>query len=522
MARKIALLDTTLRDGSQSEGVSFSTEDKLDIADRLDRFGIDYIEGGWPGSNPKDAAFFAAASQRAWTSTLVAFGSTRRAGVRAEDDANLNALASSGARCASIFGKTWDRHVRNALKVPLEENLAMIRDSVAFLKSRGMEVIYDAEHFFDGRRDNPEYAMLTLEAAAQGGADWLTLCDHNGGTLPDAVAQATSDVVERFGVPVGMHAHNDSELAVANSLAAVRSGAAMVQGTINGLGERCGNANLCSIMPALSMKMGLELSARDMSQLTALSAFVGETANTAVDPRAPYVGASAFAHKGGVHASAVLRDGGSYEHIDPSAVGNGRRLLVSELAGTAAVLARMSALGIEADKESGAKVLSRLKELESQGYQFEGADASFELLVRRTREGLRPPFRLDGFRVFVDVSGETVSSEASVKVADLSGMEEHTAADGNGPVNALDRALRKALERFWPELRDVRLADYKVRVIDSKDATGAKVRVLVRSTDGHDSWTTIGVSANVIEASLAALLDSMEYKLMRSGRRSPG
>jgi len=521
LASKVALYDTTLRDGTQSEGVSFSTEDKLDIAKRLDQFGVDYIEGGWPGSNPKDVAFFEAASRlRFERAKLVAFGSTRKAGISAEDDPNLRSLVGSKAPAVAIFGKSWDRHVRNALKIPLPENLERSADSVSFLKRSGVEVVYDAEHFFDGYKAVPDYALSTLEAAAQAGADWLVLCDTNGGTLPGDVRAAVDVVAKRFDLPLGIHAHNDADLAVANSLAAVEGGATMVQGTINGIGERCGNANLCSIMPTLALKMGREISVPDLTALTSLSNFISETANVVIDPKLPYVGRSAFAHKAGVHVNALMKDEKTYEHIDPRLVGNQRRVLMSELSGTASIMAKMREFGIDTEKESGRRVLEHLKHMESEGYQFEGADASFELLVRRLNDGIRPPFRLEGFRIFVDVTGNNVSSEASIKVVDSTGMMEHTAANGNGPVNALDRAVRKALERFYPELREVRLADYKVRVIDSKDATGAKVRVLIRSTDGEASWTTVGVSTNVIEASLIALLDSMEYKLMKGPRPS--
>jgi 2-isopropylmalate synthase len=516
LADKVALYDTTLRDGSQTEGVSFSTEDKLDILKRLDHFGMDYIEGGWPGSNPKDAAFFeAASSMRLKHARLTAFGSTRRAGITAAEDVNLRTIVASGAECVAIFGKAWDLHVSNALKISNEENLELVADSVAFLKSNGREVVFDAEHFFDGYAHNAPYAMEVLEAAASAGADWLVLCDTNGGSLPSFVGEAVKAVRQRFDVPIGVHAHNDGELAVANSLAAVAAGATMVQGTVNGLGERTGNANLCSIIPNLSLKMNRSITPPDLGLLTSLSNFVAETANVLADPKLPYVGKSAFAHKGGVHVSAMMRDPRTYEHIDPALVGNQRRMLVSELAGTASIQAKVREFGIDTEKEGGRAILEHLKRLEAEGYQFEGADASFELLVRRLRDDIKPPFHLEGFRIFVDVSGENVSSEASIKVLDSSGMMEHTAANGNGPVNALDRAVRKALERFYPQLREVRLADYKVRVIDGKDATGAKVRVLIRSTDGKETWTTVGVSTNIIEASLAALLDSMEYKLLK-------
>ena len=517
MASKVAIYDTTLRDGSQTEGVSFSTEDKLDILKKLDHFGVDYIEGGWPGSNPKDAAFFEAASKLELEhARLTAFGSTRRAGTTASEDPNLRTILGSGAKCVAIFGKSWDFHVINALKITKEENLELVRDSVSFLKANGREVVFDAEHFFDGYANNPEYAVEVLEAAASAGADWLVLCDTNGGSLPDFITEVFEKVGARFDLPLGIHAHNDGELAVANSLAAVAAGASMVQGTVNGLGERTGNANLCSIIPSLALKMGRPVTPQDLSLLTPLSNFVAETANVIADPKLPYVGRSAFAHKGGVHVSAMMRDPRTYEHIDPSLVGNQRRMLVSELAGTASIQAKIREFGIDTEKEDGQAILEHLKRLEAEGYQFEGADASFELLVRRLRNGIKPPFHLEGFRIFVDVSGKNVSSEASIKVLDSCGTMEHTAANGNGPVNALDRAVRKALERFYPELREVRLADYKVRVIDGKEATGAKVRVLIRSTDGKEAWTTVGVSTNIIEASLAALLDSMEYKLLKS------
>jgi len=517
---KVVLYDTTLRDGSQTEGVSFSTEDKLDVLKRLDHFGIDYIEGGWPGSNPKDAAFFEAASaMKLEHARLTAFGSTRRAGITAKEDANLKMILASGAKCVAIFGKSWDFHVSSALKISNEENLELVADSVSFLKSNGCEVVFDAEHFFDGYANNTSYAMEVLEAATTAGADWLVLCDTNGGSLPTFVTEVVKKVGRKFDVPIGVHAHNDSELAVANSLAAVAAGATMVQGTINGLGERTGNANLCSIIPNLALKMGKKLTPQNLEGLTSLSTFVAETANVLADAKLPYVGRSAFAHKGGIHVSAMMRNPRTYEHIDPSVVGNERRILVSELAGTASIQAKIREFGIDTEKEDGRVILEQLKMLEAEGYQFEGADASFELLVRRLQDGIKPPFHMEGFRIFVDVGRESVSSEASIKVLDSDGSMEHTAADGNGPVNALDRAVRKALERFYPQLKEVRLADYKVRVIDGKDATGAKVRVLIRSTDGTGTWTTVGVSTNIIEASLAALLDSMEYKLLKGSKQ---
>ncbi len=517
MAPKVAIYDTTLRDGSQAEGITFSNEDKIEIMHRLDSFGIDFIEGGWPGSNPKDEAFFEAAKMiKLQNAKLVAFGSTRKAGVKAEDDPNLRSLLNAKTEWICIFGKSWDLHVTDALKISLEQNLELVRDSVQFLRSQGRRVIFDAEHFFDGYKHSHDYAMHVLRVAEEAGAEWLVLCDTNGGTMTRDLERAVSEVIAQSQLPVGIHCHNDSDLAVANSLAAVESGATMVQGTINGFGERTGNANLCSIVPNLALKMGKELNVKDLSGLTPLSRFLNETLNIIGDPKLPYVGRSAFAHKAGIHVSAMLKNEQSYEHIDPSLVGNKRRILVSELSGTASVLAKLKDLGIDAEKESGRSILEKIKVLESEGFQFEGADASFELLVRRLRDGQKPPFKLEGFRIFVDVSGSNISSEASIKVIDSSGRMEHTAANGNGPVNALDIALRKALERFYPEIGQVRLADYKVRVIDGKDATAAAVRVLITSTDGASTWTTVGVSPNIIEASLMALLDSMEYKLLKT------
>jgi 2-isopropylmalate synthase len=511
------IYDTTLRDGAQAEGVSFSNEDKLDILRRLDSFGIDFVEGGWPGSNPKDQMFFERACKEDLAhSRLVAFGSTMRAQSSPEEDENLLSLLASGAGWITIFGKSWDLQVTKAIRTSLEENLRMVEESIRYLRREGRHVIFDAEHFLDGWKASPQYAMSVLQAAVRGGAEFLVLCDTNGGSLPWEVSQAVEEVKSRFDLPLGIHAHNDGELAVANSLAAMKSGAVMVQGTINGLGERCGNANLCSIIPDIMLKMDRELNIKNLGELTSLSSFVAEVANIMADLKLPFVGRSAFAHKGGVHVSAVSRDTRTYEHIDPELVGNRRRILVSELSGTSSILAKLKDLGIDEQKQNGRSILEYLKKLESEGFQFEGADASFELLVRRFKGEHSPHFTIDGFRIFVDVSGDSVNSDASIKVIDPTGRVEHTASDGNGPVNALDRALRKALERFYPVLRDVRLVDYKVRVIDAKDATAAKVRVLIRSTDGHDSWTTVGVSTNIIEASLMALIDGIEYILLRT------
>jgi len=506
-----------LRDGAQTEGVSFSPEDKLDILVRLDAFGIDFVEGGFPASNPKDKAFFKATQRlELQTTKLVSFGSTRKTKVASGSDTNMRALIESGTEYVCIFGKTWDLHAERALGISLEENLRIVEDSVSYLAGKGRRVIFDAEHFFDGWKANHDYAMEALLTAERAGAEFLVLCDTNGGRLPSEIAKAVKEVRKLSKAQVGVHAHNDGELAVANSLAAVEAGASMVQGTINGLGERCGNANLCSIIPALVLKMGKRTGIKDISSLTSTANFVGEVANILPDQRLPYVGRSAFAHKGGVHVSAVLKDPRTYEHIPPESVGNIRRILISELAGTSNILAKAKELGIEEEKDQGKSILEKLKYMESQGYQFEAAEASFELLVRRLRGENFEPFRLEGFRIFVDVSGDAMRSEASVKVVDPNGVVEHTASDGNGPVNALDRALRKALERFYPEIKHIRLIDYKVRVIDAKEATGATVRVLIRSTDGVMTWTTVGVSENIIEASLMALIDSMEFKLLKS------
>jgi len=513
---RVELFDTTLRDGAQTEGVSFSTEDKLDILRRLDAFGIDFVEGGFPASNPKDKAFFKAAQKETLQNAeLVAFGSTMKAGVSVEQDATLRSLLDSGTEYVAIFGKSWDLQVEKALQIPLQENIRIVNDSISHLHSKGKKVIFDAEHFFDGWKQNHDYALDVLKVAEEAGACYLVLCDTNGGSLPSEIMRAVEEVSKLCDVPLGIHAHNDAELAVANSLAAVDAGAVMVQGTINGLGERCGNANLCSIIPALTLKMGRTTNVMDLVGLTALSGFIGEVANIMPDQHSPYVGKSAFAHKGGMHVSAVMKEPRTYEHIEPALVGNSRRVLISELSGTSSIVAKAKELGIDEGMDKGRSILDQLKHLEAQGFQFEAAEASFELLLRRLKGENHQPFKLEGFRIFVDVSGDTMRSEASVKVVDPNGVVEHTASDGNGPVNALDKALRKALERFYPELQHVRLIDYKVRVIDARAATEATVRVLMRSTDGAMTWTTVGVSSNIIEASLMALIDSLEYKLLK-------
>jgi 2-isopropylmalate synthase len=496
--------------------VSFSCRDKVEILKRLDAFGMDFVEGGWPGSNPRDDEFFKEASKlELKSSRLVAFGSTCKHGNIPKDDPNLMALATCGADWCCIFGKTWDFHVTEALKISLKDNIRLIRDSVSFLKRSGKKVIFDAEHFFDGFFRNKEYALETIVAAADAGADWIVLCDTNGGTLPEEIEKAVKEVSEAMKTPLGIHCHNDSDLATSCSLAAVRAGCTMVQGTINGIGERCGNANLCTVAPNLSLKMDMDLGKADIAGITELSRYVGEIANMVPNPGMPYVGSRAFAHKGGIHVSALTKDPRTYEHVEPSSVGNKRRILVSDMAGRASISEKLRELGMD-ESNDDRRIMEIVKDLESRGYQFEGADASFELLVKRLRGELEPKFDIIGFRVYTDDDGSDGSlSEASIKVSDRKGHMEHTAADGNGPVNALDNALRKGIASFYPELDDVRLIDYKVRVLDEGEGTRTGVRVLIRSTDGKEDWTTVGVSVNIIEASLVALKDSVEYALMR-------
>ncbi|MDR0335293.1 MAG: citramalate synthase [Methanomassiliicoccaceae archaeon] len=515
---RVFIYDTTLRDGAQTEGISFSIEDKTEILKKLDSFGIDFVEGGWPSSNPKDHEFFEQAAKLKLSKTkLTAFGSTCKHGTPADKDDGLKALADCCAEYICIFGKAWDFHVGVALNIPLKDNLKMIEDSVRYLKGKSKKVIFDCEHFFDGYKGNRDYAIAVVDAALRGGAEWIVLCDTNGGSLPDEISAITWEVLrDREGMNVGIHCHNDSDLAVACSLAAVGTGARMVQGTINGIGERCGNANLCSIMPDLAIKMDHDIGPVDLTKLTALSAFVGETANMSPHPGLPYVGERAFAHKGGIHVSALAKDPRTYEHISPEKVGNKRKILISDMSGKASISTKLKEFGISGEDKDNKEILKRIKELEAKGYQFEGAEASFELLVKRFRHDFVKPFDVRGFRLYIDEVGENdIVSEASVKVADRHGNIEHTASDGDGPVNALDGALRKALARFYPVLNTIRLTDYKVRVLDEKAATAATVRVLIRSTDGKDSWTTVGVSQNVIEASLLALVDSMEYAIIK-------
>jgi 2-isopropylmalate synthase len=522
---RIALYDTTLRDGTQGAGITLSAADKLRIAERLDEFGVDYIEGGWPGSNPRDLEFFEQARRHSWRHAKVtAFGSTRRAGTPADRDENLRVMLAAGTPAVAVFGKSWDLHVREALRTTLDENLRMIEDSVRFLKHRGVEVVYDAEHYFDGWKATPAYALATLTAAHRGGADVVVLCDTNGGCLPFDIRAGVEAARSVIATPLGIHTHNDGEVGVANAIVAVGAGVVHVQGTINGIGERCGNANLVSLIPNLQLKLGYDcVPAASLRRLGELSRLVSELANMAPNEYQPFVGKNAFAHKGGVHVSAVMAHPPTYEHIPPEAVGNERRVVVSDLSGRANVLYKAEEMGLDLSKDRPEvrEILAELKSLEHAGFQFEGAEASFELLVRRTMGQHHPAFTLKGLRVMVERGphGEA-AAEASIRVA-VDGQEEHTAAEGNGPVHALDRALRKALERFYPEIRGVRLVDYKVRVLNAGAATAAKVRVLIQSTDGVRTWGTVGVSENVVEASWQALVDSLEYVLLgdRAGVR---
>ncbi|MHB1001754.1 MAG: citramalate synthase [Armatimonadota bacterium] len=518
---KIHIYDTTLRDGSQGEGITFSVEDKLKIAQRLDKAGIDYIEGGWPGSNPKDVEFFQNAKTLNLThAKIAAFGSTRRGNIKAEDDSNLRALIESGTPVVTIFGKSWDLHVTDALRLSLDENIEMIYDSVQFLKSHGKEVFYDAEHFFDGYKANPDYAIKTIKAAASAGADSIILCDTNGGTLPSEVVAIMETVKSNVDVPVGIHAHNDSELAVANSITAVQNGALHLQGTMNGFGERCGNANLCSIIPILQLKMGMEcIPADSLSDMVGLSNYIDEIANVVPNERQPFVGRSAFTHKAGVHVDAMMKNPLTYEHIMPESVGNTRRILISELAGASSIVHKAQRFGVDLTKKSPETrtVLGQIVELENKGFSFEGAEASFELLLKKSMGTYRKLFELKSFRVMVEQRGTDPEpiTEATLRVI-VDGDEMLTVAEGDGPVHALDNALRKALEKFYPEeLKHIKLTDYKVRVLNAKDGTAAGVRTIVESTDGTSSWSTVGVSPNIIEASWHALVDSVEYGLLK-------
>lgn len=516
--RSVKIYDTTLRDGAQMEGVSLSVEDKLKILRRLDDFGAHYVECGYPGSNPKDEELFRRLKDVGLRHAVpVAFGSTRKAMIGVDKDRNLEELLRAETPAVCIVGKSWELHVRTALRTGLDENLFMIADSVEYMKRHGREVIYDAEHFFDAYKDNPRYAMETVKAAVDAGADWVCLCDTNGGTMPWEVQEIMRRVKGEIPVPLGIHAHDDSECAVAVSLVAVAEGADMVQGTINGYGERCGNANLCSIIPALVLKMGMPVvSAESLAGLTELSHYVSEIANIKPDLHQPYVGQMAFAHKGGMHVSAVTRDPGTYEHIRPELVGNRQRIEVSELSGKSTIIIKGQELGVDLSRnpEKVQEILDMIKEMEHRGYHFEAADGSFELLMRRALGMHRVFFRLESFRVIMEKREDgKVVTEATIKVH-VRGRRIIATAEGNGPVNALDNALRLAIGRAYPELDEIDLSDYKVIILDPEKATAAVTRVLIESGDGEKTWGTIGVSENIIEASWQALVDSVEYGLL--------
>lgn len=521
--KDVLIYDTTLRDGCQAEDISFTLEDKLRIAEKLAELGVDYIEGGYPGSNPRDAEFFKKVKRLKLRKTkIAAFGTTRKVSSKPSQDFNLRVLVEADTPVITLVGKTWDLHVRDDLRISKKANLEIIADSISYVKERVDEVVFDAEHFFDGYRSNPEYALECLKAAEEAGADWIVLCDTNGGSLPGQIRDALGAVRGAISAPLGIHCHNDGDLAVANTMVAVEMGVRQVQGTINGFGERCGNLNLCSLIPNLNLKMGKKcLKPEQLKKLREVSHFFYELANIMPNKHQPYVGDSAFAHKGGLHVSGILKNRETYEHIDPELVGNRQRVLVSELAGRSNIVYKAKEYGIDlvGDDHAVQEILRRIKELESQGYEFEAAEASFELLIQEALGHKKKNFRLIGFRVIDEKrkEGEPPISEATILV-EVDGVVEHAAAMGNGPVNALDRAIRKALMRFYPSLREVELLDYKVRVLSSGEGTAASVRVLIESGDKKDRWGTVGVSHNVIEASWQALVDSIDYKLYKDSK----
>ena len=522
---RICIFDTTLRDGAQGEGISFSSTAKVRLALKLDEFGIDIIEGGYAGSNPKDMDFFRAI--RAHTlrhARIAAFGSTRRAHTPVGEDANVIRLLEAETPVVTLVGKCSHLHVKEVLRTTREENLAMVRDTIRYLKERGREVIFDAEHFFDGYKENAAFVREVLQAAVEAGAGSLVLCDTNGGSLTHEVFGLTAEIVKAFAVPVGIHTHNDAGLAVANSLEAVRAGATQVQGTINGYGERTGNANLCSIIPSLALKMGCDLAcAPSLAGLRDLSLFADEIVGLRPDGKAPYVGESAFGHKAGLHANAVQKNPVTIEHIDPARVGNRRRILISEDAGTSSILLKAAELGVTVDRSSPEvkEALQRIKDMEREGYSFESADASFRILVQKVLKRHKAFFELEGFRVIVEKRGKDgpCVSEATIKVR-VNNEVEHSVAEGDGPVNALDTALRKVLVRFYPDIATVALTEFRVRILDPQEATAAKTRVIIESGDGQETWGTVGVSGNIIEASWEALVDSVEYKLFREEEKA--
>jgi 2-isopropylmalate synthase len=517
---RVQIYDTTLRDGMQGEGMSLSVGEKLRVANAIDELGFHYVEAGFPSSNPKEAEVFRLLErERFRNATLSAFGMTRRRGVTAEDDPALRLLADSSAPVCCLVGKTWKLHLEKVTKVDAEENLAMIADSVAFLVAQGKRVVYDAEHFFDAHREDPEYAVRCLRAAAEAGAEWVTLCDTNGSTLPDELASTTHRVAMelRPAVGIGIHTHDDSGCGVANSLLAVDAGARMVQGTMNGYGERCGNANLTAIVPALQLKLGYDcIEAEQLAALTETAHLVDEICNVTPNPNAPYVGRNAFAHKGGMHVAGVVSDARTFEHVDPAAVGADRTFLISELSGKGTVLARAEQAGVAIEPDEAVRAVDRVKELESRGYQFEAADGSFDLLIRRETGDYEPLFRLESLRVIVEKRADgRVQTEATIKIWVGDERYLHT-AEGNGPVNALDRALRSAIGDVYPHLRDIELVNYKVRILDERKGTAAVTRVLLDASDGTDTWGSIGVSENIIEASWEALVDSLEAGMLPS------
>jgi 2-isopropylmalate synthase len=518
MKPQVEIYDTTLRDGSQGEGVNFSVADKIRIAERLDSFGIHYIEGGWPGSNPKDIEFFAEARRRTFkTAKLAAFGSTRRKGVSVEKDEQVRLLLEAETPVVTIYGKTWLLHVKEVLRTSADENLEMIADTIRFLKDHGRIVVYDAEHAFDGCKDSPEYAMDTWLAAEKAGADIVALCDTNGGRLPNEIRDITAEACKRLKCKVGIHTHDDIGLGVANALAGLEAGANHVQGTINGYGERTGNCNLTSVIPNVALKMGRPcLPESSLRRLKDLSEFVDEIANIRHNPRQPWVGSAAFSHKGGTHVNAVQKLASTYEHIDPVLVGNLRRVLVSDLAGRSNIVLKAQELGFKIDNDTPElkSILTKIKDLEHQGYEFEAAEGSLALLIRKILKHQEPPFVVNSYHVSMRHDGLSSICEATVKVR-VGEEHAHTVAEGDGPVNALDAALRAALVGFYPELQNVKLTDYKVRILDTATGTAAKTRVLIESTDGKDEWGTVGADENIIEASLQALVDSLEYRLMK-------
>ncbi len=517
--RKVFIYDTTLRDGAQTEGISYSVNDKMLIAKKLDELGVDFLEGGWPGSNPKDLEFFKAIKKMRFKHTkVVAFGSTRRKDIPASKDPILKAIVNSGVRYVTIFGKSWDLHVKDVLKTSLDENLRMITDTIKFIRSKKIKAFYDAEHFFDGYKHNPEYALKTLIAAQDAGAECIILCDTNGGTITSEVTEIITQIKGQIKVELGIHVHNDNGMAVANSIAAVEAGCSQVQGTINGYGERCGNADLCAVIACLELKLKMKAVGRaSLKELTEVSRYVSEVSNMKQQDNQPFVGTSAFAHKAGVHINAMLKNPLSYEQVLPESIGNKRRFLASELAGKTSILFKAKQLSFDLSKndKSTKKLHKQIQELEYEGYQFEAAEASFELLIKKALKKYKKFFELDGFRVIVEKRQDnTLISEATVKIK-VGKVRVHTACEGDGPVNALDGALRKALRDFYPELSGMHLSDFKVRVLDSKAGTAAKVRVFIESQDEKNSWWTVGVSENIIEASWQALVDSIEYKLLK-------